>query len=609
MSKQPKLRHRRLKQKGMAVLMTAFSMLMLIPIAGLALDGGLAYMVKARLSAAADSSALAASRGLNGGSTIAASQAAATTLATTFFNGNFPVGYLNTDATSTSRGIAAAFTLGSGTGVGGNGIANGVLQVKVTASVKSATYFMKWLGYGNLPISATGTATRRILVMTLVLDKSASMGSRNTSPGTIPTGINGASSSCEAMVYSSIQFLNNFTPYDYIGVVPFDYTAYATFPPATNWGSGSGAAQTIANLQCGNNTNTTAALNLAWRQIQTVNLPLANNVIVLFTDGVPNGVNASFPIRTQVDTRLSTTCGKDSNGNASAQCAVPVCSTTPGTIQGVITQVSGFSLTSVALGGPYKMFNTDGTPQMPAGSGSCPNSGRDFAQQSIAFIPAQDFFGNNTYGPWDGNKNANTPGVCASGQANCTSLISPAPAWVYQVNSSSAPAGTPITSGNSGTKNLGGVWGNAAYSGTGWGAPYNTFQSGPYKDQFRPDLANSIGVTSMNTATNQALAILANQQFRPTIHTIYLQGNAGDPVDKAFLQMVTNQPSISPIIYEASNYNTGTGVYTYTAPAVAYTNPYYNANYQQGLWLATTSTSQLNTLFLQVASSLLRIAQ
>ena len=538
----------------MATMMTAFSMVMLVPIAGLALDGGLAYIVKARLSAAADSAALAAARGLSGGSTVSAAQAQATALATTFFNGNFPSAYLNTD--TAGRAINAVFTLGTGTGTSGNGIANGILQVQVTASVRSATYFMKWLGYAYLPINTTGTATRRQLVMTLVLDKSASMGTRTTTVGSLNPGL--GSTSCDAMVSSAIQFLNNFSPYDYIGVLPFDYTAYNTYPPTTSYAAGNAAAQVIANINCGNNTNTTAALNLAFQQIQTVNLPLANNVIVLFTDGVPNGVNATFPIRTQADTRLASSC-------SGGECAVPVCTTATGSVSGVIAQAAGFNVNSGSLSGPFKMFSSDATPSVP--SNGCPNSGTDFVQKTLAYIPATDYFNNSTSGPYDN--------------------------WLYQVNSHTAPAGTSITSGNSATKNLGDLWSN--YPTTGIGAPSNKFRSGPYQNNFRPDLANTIGIVSMNTAVNQANAIRGNTTFRPVIHTIYLQGNAGDPVDRAFLQLVTNQQTIQPIVYDSA--------------ALPYTNTAYNPNQQIGLYLATTTTQSLNNLFLQVASSLLRISQ
>jgi len=585
----------RLRQKGIATMLTAMILVMLIPVVGLAIDGGMAYIVMTRLSAAADSSALAAARGLNGGATVAAAQAQATTLATNFFNGNFPPGYLNTDSTGANRTVSAAFTLGTGSVAnGGNGVPNGVLQVQVTASVKASTYFMRWLGYSNLPISTTGTATRRLLVMTLVLDKSSSMGTRDSAVGSTPTSISNSSSSCEAMVYSSIQFLNAFSPYDYIGVVPFDYTAYSTYAPTTTWGSTSGAAQQIANIQCGNNTNTTAALNLAYNQIKSVNLPLANNVIVLFTDGVPNAVNASFPVRTQVDTRVATSCGTDAGGNSIAECSVPVCTTTAANVRGVIAQWNAFSPTAMSFGGPFKMIDSDPSPVVPA---ACPQSGTDFAQKTVAYIPTTDYFGNKTAGPWDGNGSATIPGVSTG--------LAPAGAWIYQVNSHTAPTGTPITSGNSATKNMGDLWSN--HTSIGLGEPYNTFQSGPYVGQFRPDLTNTIGVVSMNTAANQAATIRGDTSYRITIHTIYLQGNGGDPVDKAFLQMVSNQPTIQPLIYECSSYDPSGACPGVSTPYPA--NPTYNSTQQRGLWLATTSATALNNLFAQVASSLLRISQ
>ncbi len=119
--------------------------------------------------------------------------------------------------------------------------------------VQAPTYFMKWLGINSLTVNDTGTATRRNLVLELVLDKSASMGTRDTAVGTIPASINSSSSSCEAMVYSAIQFLQYFSPYDYLGEISFNYTVYDDYTASTNyWESGgSGMANSIANIQCG----------------------------------------------------------------------------------------------------------------------------------------------------------------------------------------------------------------------------------------------------------------------------------------------------------------------------------------------------------------------
>lgn len=566
---------RKRSESGMALVIAAILLPVVIAFVGLAIDAGIAYTVRARLSAAMDSAALAAGRGLNLGNDLGTAQASAVAAATKFFDANFPPGYLQTDPNS--RHINASFNQQTD----GHGNPNGVLEISITGSVGIPTYFSRILGVNSMTVSSTGTATRKAMVMSLVLDRSASMGSRNTSAGTIPPGINASSSSCESMVYSAIQFVNNFSPYDYVGMVSFDYTAHNDYTPSTNFKvSGSqGVVNAIANIDCGNNTNTTAALELAYRQIQTVNLPLAQNVIVLFTDGVPNGVTANFPVRTQVDTRLgpakstpaapNTPAGNTANctnGSGTLTCVnMPVaCASSPSTVRGVITQTCGFNVNSGGRGGLYKAFDSDPDPVFPSG---CPTSGMTMVNQTLAYIPNTDAFNNSTHGPWDN--------------------------WLYQVNNKCAPSGTPITQGNSACKNLGDLWSN--YPTTGAGAPSNTFEFGPYRGKFRPDLANAIGVVSMNTAVNEAAKIRADSTYKIVIETIYLQGNSGDPVDRQFLQILSNQDTIQPIIYDPN--------------AAPYPNPYYQANQQKGMYLATTSNLQLMQLFAQVASSLLRISQ
>lgn len=566
---------RKNRESGMALILTALTLPVLIAFVGLSVDAGIAYAIRVRLSAAMDSAALAAGRALNLGSDVASAQTSAIAAATKFFNANFPPGYMQTNPDT--RSLTATFTQQQD----GNGNPNGVLVISVTGSVNAPTYFVQILGLRSIKVASTGTATRKGMVMSLVLDRSASMGTRDTSAGTIPASITSGSSSCESMVYSAIQFIGNFTPYDYVGMVSFDYTAHNSYAPSTNFktAGAAGVVQAIANINCGNNTNTTAALELAYRQIKSINLPLAENVIVLFTDGVPNGVTANFPVRTSVDTRLgpaltsptppNSPTGNRTNcadGSGTLTCVnMPVaCGGSPATVYGVITQTCGFDVDSGGRGGLYKAFDSDPNASFPSG---CPTSGMTMVNQTLAYIPDTDAFGNSTHGPWD--------------------------RWLYQVNNKCAPAGTPITPGNSACKNLGTAWSN--YPATGAGAPNNTFQSGPYQGKFRPDLANTIGVVSMNTAVNEASKIRADDTYDIAIHTIYLQGNAGDPVDREFLQIVSNQDTILPIIYDP------------TAPS--YPNAYYQANQQKGMYLATTSNLQLMQLFAQVASSLLRISQ
>jgi Flp pilus assembly protein TadG len=607
---------RKSREKGIAYILFTIFMFVLLPIIGLAIDGGYAFVIRTRLSAAADSAALAAGRGINLASTVTAAQAQATTQATNFFNANFPSGYMNTSTVASTRVITPTFTVNEDT----SGHPTGVLTISMFVSVQAPTYFMRWLGINSLTINDMGTATRKNLVLELVLDKSASMGTRNTAVGTIPTGITASSSSCEAMVYSAIQFLQYFSPYDYLGEISFDYTVYDDYTASTNYyqsGSG-GMANSIANINCGNNTNTTASLYRAYQDIKTVNQKLAQNVIVLFTDGVPNAVNATFPVRTEVDSRMSSAvgCGTGStcantcwdtsgttlctngvtdavvcggthpatgcvSGTASAGGSgtggMAVCTTTAGTVSGVIAQESNFSVSGGSRDGPVKMFSTDSTPSVPS---ACPGSsnGTAFSSQTVAYIPNTDYFGNSFVNIVN---------------SSLTSVSSPWFQWIYQVNSQCAPAGTAITSGNSSCKNLGGPW--TSYSTTGVGAPNNTFTGGPYKGFLRPDTPNSIGSASMTSAANMAYTIRSDSTYNPVIDVVYLQGNGSDPVDPSFLQIVANQLNIQPVIYDST--------------AAAYANPYYQSTQPTGIWAATASTLQLESLFQEIASSLLRISQ
>ena len=177
---------RKAKEKGIAVYLTAFFLLVLIPVVGLSIDGGFAFVIQSRLSAAADSAALAAGRGINLSGTQTQANTQATTQATNFFNSNFPSGYMNTS--TSNRTITPTFTVNTDS----SGNPTGTLTIAITASVVAPTYFMKWLGIPNLTVAANGTATRRNLVMEMVLDKSASMGTRTGAQvGHIPTTLVG----------------------------------------------------------------------------------------------------------------------------------------------------------------------------------------------------------------------------------------------------------------------------------------------------------------------------------------------------------------------------------------------------------------------------------
>lgn len=602
----------------MAVIVTAIALTFLIPLVGLAIDGGLAFVVRARLGSALDSAALAAGRGLTSGTTQADAETGGTSAATNFMLANFPPGYLNTNYpgnSSNNYGVTATFTPST----------VGTLGIKVTATVNSPTYFMRWVGVNSIPITATGQATRPNLVIVLVLDKSSSMGSRTSAVGTMPSSINyTTATSCEAMVYNANAFTQNFSAFDTIAEISFNATATIDYAPSTNYKSSgaTGVSNAIANIDCNSNTNTTAALAQAAAIINYVNQPAALNHIVLFTDGVANGVNASYTPRISSDLRMgpgppitSGTGSGSTNNTACANgtptlCHMLACTTSTTAVQGVITQVSGFAVAGgtmnmfAAFNQPYPYTGStsgsgDSTPSYAPGCSAWPINSAGGVQASYAYIPATDRFGNSTSSPW--------------GDSTWDGIVE-------QVNSYTAPSGTPITPGNLNYKNLTGLW--SSYTSTGSNtafpgfSPSNKFPSGPYSGNFRIDLPNTIGIVSMNTAVNEAIAIRANaaagtnpsgfanptNKYAVMIDAIYLQGNGSDPVDPYFLQYLTNQANLTvpSCIYTASSYPYST---TYTS------NPHYVSTQLQGAYASTASTTELASAFSQIAASLLRITQ
>jgi hypothetical protein len=292
------------------------------------------------------------------------------------------------------------------------------------------------------------------------------------------------------------------------------HTAYKDFPATTSFkGTGSGTLKDkISRITCNNNTNTTAALEAAYGEIKRIDQKLAVNVVMLFTDGNPNGVNATFPLRTSVDMRWGpvgdpstildsnpdkTDC-RDTSGTKECTDMPVACSA--GNKQGVITQTAGFALGSGSRGGLFKAFSSDSLPSFPS---NCPSSGTAMTSQALAYIPDTDRFTNSTHGPKDN--------------------------WVFQVNQQCAPTNVPIPAGNNRCKNIGALGSESVSQWTAGGSPgTNFFTAGPYAGKFRTDQANTIGAVSMNTAINEAIRIRNDANYKIRIDSIYLQGNGGD---------------------------------------------------------------------------------
>jgi VWA domain-containing protein/putative Flp pilus-assembly TadE/G-like protein len=586
---------RRPHQRGFAIIFYSTMLIFVTGCVGLAVDVGTIYLIKARLSAAADAAALAAGRSVNLADTVAQATTNAANTANQIFASNFPAGYFNSLGAPT---VTPTFTEETDN----NGNPSGTLDIKVTASVSAPTYFMNVFNVHNINVAATATATRRGLVLLLVLDQSSSM---NTAADPV-TGL----TACQAMVAAAKNFVTLFSPYDRIGLITFDITAHMKDAPSQN------RTQLTADLNaivCNNNTNTISALELAYQQIKNTGLPLALNTIVLFTDGSPNGVSAAFPARASLDSRWggatlaspappaqsgstfghTNACGdvgpQDANGsNEEAICInMPVvCSDPAATMTGTLAQQSGQDSWGGKTYGLAPPTDSDAVTYPASCSNTAVLPGQDI-RQFIAYIPDTDKYGNDLHGV---PSTSSGPTVVGGKVTRDT--------WLFQTTNLCSP--DPTVSPN--CKNTGDFWSNHTTIGSAsnFFPTTNTYTNaavyGTPTTHFRPDQPNTIVVASMNGTMSEANRIRSDTTYHPVIHTIYLTGNGTDAVDREFLPIVANAAQITALPYDPVSFT-------------PYPNPAYQTSQETGRYLVTSDRNKLTSLFAQLASEVLRLSQ
>jgi Flp pilus assembly protein TadG len=186
----------------MAVMLTAIMLLFTIPAMGLAIDAGLMYVIRGRLTAACDAASLATARNLNLGLTLTEQTAAAVQRGNAFFSANFPTGYLGTTGTTPTISVAQSDL--------------STLTVTTSATTNSPLYFMRILGGTTAVAGAVGKASRRDVNLMLVLDRSGSM------QGT----------PCSDMITASKTFVNMFVNgRDTLGLITYGSAIYLAYPP------------------------------------------------------------------------------------------------------------------------------------------------------------------------------------------------------------------------------------------------------------------------------------------------------------------------------------------------------------------------------------------
>lgn len=243
--------------RGQIFVLMCFALLVLLGFVGLAIDLGQAYIVKTTLSKAVDAAALTAMRNV---SNISGRQA----IATNAFNAN----YSTVPGLGTPPTPSVVFSLD----------ANGNTIVTITATAAVPTSFIRVFGsaYDTLNVSASATALRNPLVMSLILDRSGSMNS------------NGGAAALPTAVSDFINFFDNATDnvadISFSGADTVDVKMTTNFTtPITSAVEGmpfSGGTYAYGGLLDGDN--------------QILSKPLAPNIIrvaVFFTDGYANTIN------------------------------------------------------------------------------------------------------------------------------------------------------------------------------------------------------------------------------------------------------------------------------------------------------------------------------
>jgi Flp pilus assembly protein TadG len=359
------------KRRGIVVIMLSMMVgVVMLPLVGLAIDGSILYLIQAKLSAAVDAASLAAARSLSVGLTLASQTTSATATAQSFFNANFPTGYWNTTNLSFTTVVAQT--------------AYKTRTVTMVATVTVPLTFMRLLGQTGATVAAQGQASRRNVVMMVVLDRSSSMANAGV---------------CGTMTAAAQNFVGYFSNgSDEIGLVTFMDGPNLTYAPTLDFGSNVPSMSTvIGGVQCYGDTGTAGALNLAYSQLLALNLPGALNLIVFFTDGHPNGIAANFPVKTQVDTRYDY-----QNTGTLVSTPVSTC-TTKTTLQGEIAEWSGEPAPST--GYTYGLFavtsssSTTTSEQVAAGLTGCAmSSNQAEMRRDIAYVPAADLYANLTTG-------------------------------------------------------------------------------------------------------------------------------------------------------------------------------------------------------------------
>ena len=258
--------------KGQILVTTALALPLLVLFTAMAVDMGLIYVTRAKLSKAVDAACLTGVKNLSQG------QTTANALATDMFNANFGPNPPTPNFTWTT------------------GTATVPVSLTVNATATVNTYFMKYLPqFATWNLGDTATATRSNLVMSIILDRSGSMGP------------DGGGTALQAAVPNFVNDFVNGT--DHIALISFASNASVDVALTSNFATpitnavkalnfsggtfGTGAGTNACNTPpC--STTDGPPLSMADNQNSTVSYVQETKVVVYFTDGLMNTIQDTF---------------------------------------------------------------------------------------------------------------------------------------------------------------------------------------------------------------------------------------------------------------------------------------------------------------------------
>ena len=253
--------------------------------------------------------------------------------------------------------------------------------VRADAQVSAPTYFMRILGVNSTTLTAAGMASRRDVNMVLVLDRSSSMSAVMT-----------------PMKAAARGFVDKFAEgRDNVGLIVFGGSSVQAFPspsptgPVSNFKTANPTVDTlISQMVNGGNTGTAQALWLAYQELVKRNEAGALNLIVFFTDGLPNGLVAEFNDPTTAKNLLKSSSG----------CTYRLVANR--SMLGFLSQYSGFAPTGTTAGVKILTSSTVSSvsegPIQTNSNGCAYRSNEDNMRQDVLKMPTLDYYGNATTG-------------------------------------------------------------------------------------------------------------------------------------------------------------------------------------------------------------------